>query len=50
MTSTSAGWPSILGPVTALTLGGLVPVALAGWLLAKGGNVRDYEVARPAPV
>jgi MFS family permease len=47
----NVGWlASILGPVTALTLGGLVPVALAGWLLAKGGNVRDYEVARPAPV
>jgi MFS family permease len=45
----NVGWlASILGPVTALTLGGLVSVALGGWFLARGGNVRDYEVARPA--
>jgi MFS family permease len=45
------GWlASLLGPVAALTLGGLVSVALGGWLLLRGGTVREYEVARPAAV
>lgn len=45
------GWLAVLlGPITALTIGGLVPVALGAFLLARGGPVRDYEAARPAPV
>jgi MFS family permease len=46
----NVGWlASLLGPVAALTLGGLASVALGSWFLLRGGNVRDYEVAR-APV
>jgi MFS family permease len=42
----NVGWlASLLGPVAALTLGGLVSVALAGALLLRGGVVRDYEAA-----
>lgn len=33
-----------LGPVTALTLGGLVPIAAAAAVAAAGGQVRDYQV------
>jgi MFS family permease len=47
----NVGWlASIFGPVAALTAGGLVSVALGGWLLVRGGTVRDYEVTRPAAV
>lgn len=47
----NVGWlASLLGPVAALTAGGLVSVALGGWLLVRGGTVRDYEVTRPAVV
>jgi MFS family permease len=47
----NVGWlASIFGPVAALTAGGLVSVALGGWLLVRGGTVRDYEVTRPAVV
>jgi MFS family permease len=42
----NTGWiASLLGPVTALTLGGMVPVVFAGTLWARGGRVRDYEPA-----
>jgi hypothetical protein len=41
------GWiAGFLGPVTALTLGSLVPIAYAGVHLIKGSRVRDYEITR----
>jgi MFS family permease len=43
----NVGWlASVLGPVTALTLGGLVPVLVAGALALTGGRIRDYQVER----
>jgi MFS family permease len=43
----NVGWlAALLGPVAALTLGGLVSVVYAGTLLVRGGVVRDYEAAR----
>lgn len=46
------GLAALLGPVAALTLGGLVPAVCAAGLFAGGRVVRDYEVVRddePAP-
>lgn len=37
-----------LGPITALTLGALVPMAAAGLCAIRGGRVRDYSVAEAA--
>ncbi len=37
-----------VGPVAALTIGGLVPVAYAAALAVRGGRVRDYQVAEAA--
>jgi len=40
------GWiAGILGPVTALTLGGLVPAGYASLLALRGGRVREYRGA-----
>lgn len=39
------GWlASLLGPVAALSLGGLVPVSVAGVLSVTGGRIRNYDV------
>jgi MFS family permease len=47
----NVGWlASLLGPVGALTLGGLVPVTVAGVLAATGGRIRDYEVDKAEDV
>lgn len=37
-----------LGPITALTLGALVPMAAAGLCAVRGRRVRDYSVAEAA--
>lgn len=43
----NVGWMSALaGPVTALTVGGAVPIAVAGGLLAYGRRVRTYRLRR----
>lgn len=34
----------VLGPVTALTVGGIVPMLAAAGVAAKGARVRDYQV------
>lgn len=34
----------VLGPVTALTVGGIVPILAAAGVAAKGARVRDYQV------
>jgi MFS family permease len=34
----------VLGPVTALSLGGLVPIAVAAGAAAAGARIRDYQV------
>jgi MFS family permease len=40
------GWiAGALGPVGALTIGGLVPIAYGGVLLLRGGRVREYAGA-----
>jgi MFS family permease len=40
------GWVAgAVGPVAALTLGGLVPIGAASWLAFKGGRVREYRGA-----
>ena len=37
------GWiAGVFGPVGALTIGGLVPIAYGGAMLLRGGRVRDY--------
>ncbi|MFA9446487.1 MFS transporter [Egicoccus sp. AB-alg6-2] len=42
------GWlASLLGPIGALTVGGLVPMAVSGALFVTGGRIRDYEVDEP---
>jgi MFS family permease len=42
----NTGWiAGLLGPVTALTIGGLVSVVYACTVLLHGGRVRDYEGA-----
>lgn len=42
----NVGWVAgLLGPVTALTIGGLVSVVYACALLLRGGRVRDYQGA-----
>lgn len=42
------GWiAGLMGPVPALTVGALVPLVYAGSLLAGGGRVRRYSIARP---
>jgi hypothetical protein len=39
----NVGWlAGLLGPVTALTVGGLVPIAYGVALLTAGGRVRSY--------
>jgi len=38
-------WAAALGPVTALTLGGMVPIAYATALVARGGRIKDYALA-----
>jgi len=44
------GWVAgLLGPIGALTVGGLVPIAYAGALLARPGRIRNYTGAEPAP-
>ena len=41
------GWVAgLLGPVTALTMGGLVSVVYACGVLLRGGRVREYQGAR----
>lgn len=41
------GWVAgLLGPVTALSLGGIVPILYAGLLYLRGGRIRSYSVAR----
>lgn len=41
------GWlASMLGPIGALTLGGLVPIAAASSLAITGGRIRGYHVER----
>jgi hypothetical protein len=41
------GWlASLLGPVAALSLGGLVPIAAAAGVAAAGGRLRYYQVER----
>jgi MFS family permease len=41
------GWVAgLLGPVTALSLGGFVPILYAGLLYLRGGRIRSYSVAR----
>lgn len=41
------GWlASLLGPVGALTLGGMVPIAVATGIAVTGGRIRDYQVDR----
>jgi MFS family permease len=40
---------SLLGPVTALSLGGIVPIASAAGVMIKGRRVRAYQVPRQAP-
>lgn len=44
------GWiAALLGPVTALTIGSLVPIAYAGLHAVRGSRVRDYRLtAEPA--
>ncbi|MGH3634174.1 MAG: MFS transporter [Mycobacterium sp.] len=45
----NVGWiAGLLGPVTALSLGGLVSVAYAGIVMLKGTRVRAYRRAEPA--
>ncbi len=39
-----------LGPVAALTLGGLLPIVAAGLVATRGGRVRAYEVPQHASV
>lgn len=40
----NVGWvASLIGPVAALTLGGLVSVALGAWFSTRPGVVRDYQ-------
>lgn len=44
---TNIGWlASLLGPVGALTLGGMVPIAVAAGIAVTGGRIRDYQVDR----
>lgn len=44
------GWVAgLLGPVGALTVGGLVPIAYAGALLSRPGRIRNYTGAEPTP-
>jgi hypothetical protein len=41
------GWVAgILGPVAALSLGGVVPIVYASALYLRGGRIRSYSVAR----
>ena len=40
----------LIGPVLALTLGGVVPMAVASVYALVGGRVRDYSVSEPAEV
>jgi MFS family permease len=41
------GWiAGMLGPIEALTLSSLVPIAYAGWHFARRGRVSSYSVAR----
>ena len=43
----NVGWlAGLIGPVAALSLGGLVPVVVAGGLVVLGGRIRDYDVSR----
>lgn len=43
----NVGWlAGLLGPVGALSLGGLVPIVLALSLALTGGRIRDYQVDR----
>jgi MFS family permease len=46
------GWiAALLGPVTALTIGSLVPIAYAGLHAVRGSRVRDYRLtAEPAEI
>lgn len=39
-----------LGPVTALTVGGVVPIVAAAATALRGANVREYQVPQPEPV
>jgi len=44
----SIGWiAGALGPIGALTVGGLVPIAYAGFHLARPGRVRSYTGTEP---
>jgi MFS family permease len=43
----NVGWlAGLLGPVAALSLGGLVPIVMASSLAITGGRIRDYQVER----
>lgn len=38
-----------LGPVAALTIGGVIPIVAAAVTALRGGDVRDYQVPQPEP-
>jgi MFS family permease len=40
---------SVVGPVMALSIGGLVPIASAAGVMIKGRRVREYQVPQQAP-